>query len=339
MRTLLVGCGYWGQNWAKTLYRLGELAAVCDPRPPIQADLKEKYPEVTLYSDLADALTHPDLDTVILATPVVTHLQLAQQCLEAGKHVLVEKPMTLDAAESQTLVTLAAEKNRVLAVGHILMHHPALMTLRQLIRDGELGEVLSVQCTRVNLGKVRNEENVWWSLAPHDLSILSLLLEESYELTSASKMNLLGRPNIEDTVQAQFVTPSGRCGSVNVSWLHPTKRHETIVIGTKKIAVFEDTQPIEKKLMLMDYQLERASDNPAEVLDIQRRDVTYVSYEMPDELLALEAKAFLSAVRHGTPLPNDGANGLHVVRMLDAVQTQLNQLESALPGQKIPALA
>jgi predicted dehydrogenase len=201
------------------------------------------------------------------------------------------------------------------------MHHPALLKLQQLIQEGTLGEILSVQCTRINLGKIRNEENCWWSLAPHDLSILSLLLGESFEPVAASKMTLLGR-DIEDTIQATFQTPSGKWGQIHVSWLQPFKRHETLVIGTKKIAVFEDTQPVEKKLALLDIDLQQDGET---VHSINKGELTYIPYEMPDELLALEAKAFIEAFRSGIPLQNDGENGLHVVRMLDQVQTMLNQ--------------
>lgn len=322
MSILLVGCGYWGQNWAKTLYRLGELAAVCDPRPSIHQMVQENYPGTALYEDVAQALKDPNVEAVVVATPVFTHLEVGQACLEAGKAVLVEKPLTVNTADAQKLVNLARQKGLVLAVGHILMHHPALMALRDLIQSGELGEVRSVQCTRVNLGKVRNEENVWWSLAPHDLSILSLLLAESFEPLRTVQMPLLGRASLPDTVMAQFVTPTGRFGAIHVSWLHPVKKHETLVIGTKKMAIFEDTQPAGQKLALVDYTLDPAEGKSptGEIQSVQKGETTYISYPMADELLALEAKAFIEAFRNGTPLPNDGENGLHVVRMLETVQ-------------------
>lgn len=325
MTILLVGCGYWGQNWAKTLYRLGALQGICEPNLETQLALKEKYPDVPLYNSLEEALSQSPAKGVVIATPVPTHLAMARQCLLAEKAVLVEKPMTLVPEESQELVDLAAEKNLILAVGHILMYHPALLKLQQLVREGVLGDVLSVQCTRVNLGKIRNEENCWWSLAPHDISILSMLLEEPFEPVSASKMNLLGRPGIEDTVYVTFETPSGRYGTIHNSWLSPVKKHETVVMGSRKIAIFEDTQPVEKKLMLMDYDLQRTDD---QVESIQKGDVTYVSYETPDELLALEAKGFIQAIEQGTPLQNNGENALQVVQILDKVQHMFEQQQS-----------
>lgn len=144
MTILLVGCGYWGKNWAKTLHRIGELGAVCDPRPEIQATLKEQYPGVALFDQLTDALAHPGIEAVVVATPVTTHLDVGRQCLLADKSVLVEKPLTLSAQESEELVDLADTQGKTLAVGHILMHHPALLKLQSLIRDGELGDRKSV---------------------------------------------------------------------------------------------------------------------------------------------------------------------------------------------------
>jgi UDP-2-acetamido-3-amino-2,3-dideoxy-glucuronate N-acetyltransferase len=328
MTVLVVGCGRWGRNWVKTLHQMGELGAIVEPSPEIREPLYQQYPGLPIFDNLGEGLYHEGIEAVIVATPVVTHLDVAKACLMAEKHVLVEKPLALKTEEAEQLVSLAAEHHVTLAVGHLLMHHPALLKLRDMIRAGELGDILSVQCTRVNMGKVRNDENAWWSLAPHDISILSLLLEEDFIPYSASRMDLLKRPSLEDTFIATFQTPSGRWGSVHVSWLSPMKKHETIVIGSEKIAVFEDTQPKEHKLALYDYKIERDGDL---IEDIRRCDVQYVDYDMPDELLAVEAKAFIAAFREGAPLPNDGQNGLHVVKMLEIVQHQLDAKENVIP--------
>ncbi len=321
MKALLVGCGYWGQNWAKTLYRLDALGAICEPSPHIQQALRQNYPDVPLYEDLQQALSQADAQVVVIATPVPTHLQVASTCLMARKHVLVEKPLTLTTDDAATLVHLAEENHVTLAVGHLLMYHPALLKLRGLIRDGILGDILSVQCTRINMGKVRNEENCWWSLAPHDISILSMLLGEPFEPVSALKMNPLQR-DIEDTVIVNFATPSGKTALIHNSWLSPVKKHETVVIGSRKIAVFEDTLPAEKKLTLIDYDLAREGDI---VQDIRKGSSLAVEYHADDELLAMEAKAFLTAAEHNSPLDNDGRNGLQVVQILEQVQSMLDR--------------
>lgn len=324
MSVLLIGCGYWGANWAKALSGMGELGAICDARPQIQAELKAKYPQASLYTDLSDALQHPGIEAVVVATPVVTHCEVARFCLLAGKHVLVEKPLTLNPKESEFLVKLAEGGGLILAVGHLLLYHPALVTLKALMEAGELGEVLSIHCTRVNLGKVRNEENVWWSLAPHDLSIISMLLEEPLQLQAATGMALLKRLGVEDTVHVNLLSQSGKSASIQVSWLSPVKKHETQVIGSKGIAIFDDTLPVGQKLQVVNYTLDRQGE---QVNNIQRGETRLIDYEQPvDDLLTTQAKAFLAATRgQRESLPNDGWNGLQVVQLLAKAQSLMSQ--------------
>jgi len=235
MSILLVGCGYWGRNWAKTLSQMSELGAICEPSPEAARLIQADYPNIHIYADLNKALEQPDIEAVVIATPAPSHYLLAMQCLESGKSVLVEKPLTLHPNEAAELNTLAEERGLILAVGHLLTYHPALLKLKSLIQEGTLGDILGIECTRINLGKVRNEESVWWSLAPHDLSILDLLLADHFYPISACKRNLLRRFHIEDEVYAHFMSRSGIPATIKVSWLSPTKRHETIVIGSKKL--------------------------------------------------------------------------------------------------------
>jgi UDP-2-acetamido-3-amino-2,3-dideoxy-glucuronate N-acetyltransferase len=328
MSILLAGCGYWGQNWAKTLAALNELGCICEPNPSLQAMLAEKYPGVRIEADLQSALRIPEIEAVVIATPVVTHKEVAAQCLREGKHVLVEKPLTLKAGDADELVRLADGLSRRLAVGHLLMYHPVLLQLKTLIGQGALGEVRAVQCTRVNLGKIRNEENAWWSLAPHDLSIISFLLDEPLRTVRAFKLNPLRRSAIEDTVYASFQTPSGKEASVHVSWLSPYKKHETLVVGTKAIAVFDDTLLPEQKLALLPYNLDQTGDT---VRSICKTDAVPVLYEPGPDLLTREAEAFLQLIRgERHSIPNDGRNGLQVVQLLEEVQALLNQQSKVL---------
>lgn len=322
MMVLLIGCGYWGKNWAKTLFKMGKLGAICEPSAALRETLATTYPDIPLYASLDEALTHAGIGACVIATPVTTHYKVARQCLEAGKSVMVEKPITLDPMEAEELVEFAAQQGLTLAVGHLMMYQPALLKLQAMIQEGVLGDILSVQCTRVNLGKVRNEENVWWSLAPHDLSIISMLLGESFRPVSVAKMDLLGRPNIPDRVSASFVSKSGKSASIDVSWLAPVKRHETMVIGTRGIAIFEDTLPPEQKLRLLPYTLEWDGQNAGEIL----KDASlYVEYDVAaNDLLTEEALAFIEASSGlRAHLQNDGQNGLQVVRMLAEVQGEL----------------
>jgi UDP-2-acetamido-3-amino-2,3-dideoxy-glucuronate N-acetyltransferase len=338
MSVLLIGCGYWGANWAKALAGLGELGAICEASPEIQQTLKTGYPQVPLFTDLADALRYPGLEAAVVATPVMTHMEVARQCLLAGKHVLVEKPLALDPEEAEFLAKLAEGGGLILAVGHLLLYHPALIQLKALMDAGALGEILSVQCTRVNLGKIRNEENVWWSLAPHDLSIISLLLGESTDdepltLQSVSGLSLLKRPGLEDSVQAHLLSASGKSASVQVSWLAPVKKHETLVIGSQAMAIFDDALPAGQKLQILEYDL---SQDGQRVQHIQRGESRFVDYEsfmtQPNEdLLTTQAKAFLQAIRgQRHALPNDSQNGVQVVRLLWEVQQKINSSQPVM---------
>lgn len=335
MSILLIGCGYWGQNWAKTLSKIGELGAICEPSEALRNRIAEQFPQIRLYADLTEALSTADVEAAVIATPAHTHRAIARQCLLAGKSVLVEKPLTLDPDEADELVRLADGCGLILAVGHLLLYQPALIALKALMDAGELGEILSVQCTRVNLGKVRNEENCWWSLAPHDLSIISLLLGEPLQLKSAMKLNLLQRPGLEDTVYASFSTSSGRQASVHVSWMSQVKRHETVVIGSKKMAVFEDTLSPDQKLQLIDYELNCNGD---QVSGVSKGEAHYVAYAQPEEdLLTTEARGFLDAVRgERAKIPNDGENGLQVVLMLSEVQRYLDAIPAGPLLQALP---
>ncbi len=256
MSVLLVGCGYWGQNWAKTLARLNQLRGICDPRIEVQRAMKQQYPHIQIFSTLEEALSDQQVKAVILATPVMTHFEMAHQCLEANRPVLVEKPLAMDPHEALLLVELAERKNLTLAVGHLLLYQPALVQLKELINTGVLGNILGIECNRINLGKIRNEENVWWSLAPHDLSTVSMLLSQPLSAIQAQASYFLGRSDLPDAVTAQLLSASGQPVNIHVNWLSPMKRHETIVIGDRKIAIFEDTEPPERKLKLLDYQLD-----------------------------------------------------------------------------------
>jgi len=244
----------------------------------------------------------------------------------------------LDPEEAEFLAKLAEGGGLILAVGHLLLYHPALIQLKALMDAGELGEILSVQCTRVNLGKIRNEENVWWSLAPHDLSIISMLLGESTDdepltLQSVSGLSLLKRPGLEDSVQAHLLSASGKSASVQVSWLAPVKKHETLVIGSQAMAIFDDALPAGQKLQILDYELCRDGQR---VQHIQRGESRFVDYEsfmtQPNEdLLTTQAKAFLQAIRgQRHALPNDSQNGVQVVRLLWEVQQKINSSQPVM---------
>lgn len=327
MSLLLVGCGYWGQNWAKTLHKINALGAICEANLELRETLQSQYPHVTFYQDLEGALQHPNLNGVVLATPASTHYCLSLQCVEYRLPVLIEKPMATTVEEAQHILAAARRQNVLVAVGHLLVYHPALIKLKCLIQQGELGDILTIHCTRAKMGKIRNEENVWLSFAPHDLSILIYLLGEPLEIVSVSPLNPLKRNGLEDGMIATFQTPSGKEASIFVSWLYPFKKMETIVVGSKKIAIFEDATTQEHKLKWMTYHLVEqgfGTERLIETLGTEALEPIDFTYQDPMETQALAfIQAILNPEQTDVPsLPNHGENGRQVVELLEQVNAR-----------------
>jgi len=327
---LLIGCGRWGRNWAKTLHMLGELGGIVDGSPVLRETLHDQYPDIPLYATLQEALTSQRFEAAVVATPVPTHAAVATECLTAGLGVLVEKPLAVTQDEAERLAALARAEKQILAVGHIILHHPALQALQQMIFNGDFGDVLAIRCVRMNLGRVRNEESAWWSLAPHDLSIVSALLGNvPLRILSAEAHALLGRPAIPDWVSVNLASDTDVRVHIESNWLSPVKRHETIVIGSKRVAVFDDALPDQDKLRIRDMALAREGDF---IQALEAEPLTPVALDWQgQDLLTREAVAFLNAVRHGAPLPNDAANGVAVVRLLSEVQEHLDAASTRRP--------
>ncbi|MDX2085526.1 MAG: Gfo/Idh/MocA family oxidoreductase [Candidatus Melainabacteria bacterium] len=327
---LLIGCGRWGQNWANTLFDLNALAGICDPRPEIVALANERWPGVPVYPRLEIALLNSTASACVVATPAETHLETASHCMQAHKAVLVEKPLALTENDAQAMLTLAKAQDVTLAVGHLLLYHSGFMALKEQIEAGVLGDIRSIHCTRMNLGTVRNEENVWWSFAPHDLSLLVWLLDGvPLQTVSATGHALLGRPQLPDRVEASFQsadqsTDRHVSASIHTSWYHPIKRHETIVVGTKAIAVLEDTLQPEEKLKILPVQADWKQE---QVTGLNKQSWQSIPLEAAPPLTQ-QAKAFLAAVPNGwvggESLPNSGQNGLAVVQLLAQTQALLS---------------
>lgn len=240
VKIAVIGAGYWGKNLVRNFAELGVLNTICDVSKENIRRCSNEYPGVKLTEFCQEALEDKDIAGVIIATPAVTHYELAKQALIAGKHVFVEKPLALDVNEAEELVSLAKEKDLVLMVGHLLEYHPAVNKLAEIINDGVLGKINYIYSNRLNLGKVRNEENILWSFAPHDISVIRLLLgEEPYEVTSVGA-NYLNQA-IADVTISTLSFRSGVRAHIFVSWLHPFKEQRLVVIGDKKMAVFEDS--------------------------------------------------------------------------------------------------
>ena len=307
----VAGCGSWGKHLVRNFRQLGALAAVCDPRQEGRALAAELAPGVEVSDSFEAALAHP---AVAIATPAETHFELARQALEAGCDVFVEKPLALTYAEGTELVRLAAERQRMLMVGHVLEYHPAVVRLLELIHAGELGRVHYIYSHRLSLGKVRREENILWSFAPHDIAVILRLLGESPVRVSATGGSYL-QPGIADVTVTSLEFAGGQRAHIHVSWLHPFKEQRLVVVGSRKMASFDD---VGKRLVLYDQRVELRNGTPEPI----RHEGDLVPFG-DDEPLRNECRAFLEAVASRRPPLTDGESGLQVLEVLEAAQLSL----------------
>ena len=323
VRVGVVGFGYWGPNLVRNLDRLkdAEVVAACDLSQENLDKLAGLYPYVKTTQDMDSFLADYDLDAVVVATSAPAHYALAKKALEAGKHVYVEKPLTLTSADAEELVRLSDDKGLVLMVGHLMEYHSAINWIRDYIASGELGDVLYLYAQRLNLGKVRTEENAFWSLAPHDVSIVLYLIGETPDSVSANGAAYIN-DGVQDTVFANLHFPSGKMANIHVSWLDPHKVRKLTIVGSKKMLVFDDMEATEK-IWIYDRGVE-----PVEALsygeDLRLRfgDITVPFIKM-QEPLALEVQHFLDCVDEGTTPRSDGRDGLRVTRVLEAVDESM----------------
>ena len=324
VRIALVGCGYWGPNLARnfSLVEQGELVLCADLDGKALARLQRQYPQVEMTTDVAAALTRSDIDAVALATPARTHAALAQQALDAGKHVFVEKPLAMNVADAQAMVTLAAARQRTLMVGHIFEFHPAVRYIKTLLEGGELGNLYYLYSTRVNLGRVQTDINALWSIAPHDVSIMLYLLNQlPVHVTARGRAFLNGA--VEDVVFVTLEFADGALGHIHASWLDPSKTRQLTVVGSRRMVVYDDVAS-EGKVKIYDkgvYRREEAGYGEFQV-KVHSGDIMIPRLEMT-EPLRLECQHFVDCVRSGAPPLTDGRNGLRVVQVLQAAQTSL----------------
>lgn len=327
------GFGHWGRNLVRNFHALGALARVCDPDPDRAAAFRETYPEVAFTPDPGVVWSDPEIDSVVIAAPAALHHSLAREALRAGKHVFVEKPLALKLDQGEELVGLARDRGLVLMVGHVLQYHPAVRRLGELLSAGELGKVRYLYSNRLNIGRIRTEENILWSFAPHDVSVMLALLGEVPERVSCRGSAYLSA-GVPDVTLSTFTFPSGVTSHIFVSWLHPFKEQRLVVVGSEKMAVFDDTA--EDKLTLYPHRVEWRQRVPTAVK--AEGEVVELADEEP---LRNECAHFLECVAEGrTPL-TDGAEGLEVLRLLSRCEESLREGRSvsavASGGAAIPA--
>jgi predicted dehydrogenase len=319
-RVAVVGCGYWGKNHVLKMHDLGALAAVCEPSESGRALARQLAPDVPLYATPDELFVafhgHPcgGLDGVVVATPAETHYAVTTRALRAGCDVLVEKPLALHVEEGEALVDQAERLGRILMVGHLLEYHPAILKLRQLIAEGALGAVRYVYSNRLNLGKIRREENILWSFAPHDIAIvLRLVGDLPFEVTATGGNYV--QANIADVTVTHLLFNNGVRAHIFVSWLHPYKEQRLVVVGSRRMASFDD---VAKELVLFDQRVEWQNGQPLPVA----HGVTRIPYDA-DEPLRRECQVFLDSIRTRLPPLTDGASAQAVLEVLCAAQRSL----------------
>jgi UDP-2-acetamido-3-amino-2,3-dideoxy-glucuronate N-acetyltransferase len=311
----VIGMGYWGRNLVRNFHEIGALSTICDSAPDVETLCRKQYADVRYTADYAAVLADPEISAVALATPAVTHFEMAERALLAGKDVFVEKPLAVDLRQGEKLVDLAHQGKRVLMVGHVLRYHPAVLRMHELIRDGDLGRIQYVYSNRLNIGKIRSEENILWSFAPHDISVILALLGESPGKVFCRGGAYLNR-QVFDVTMSYLDFPSGVQAHIFVSWLHPVKEQKLVVVGSEKMAVFDDTS--ERKLTLYPHKVEWRNRVPTAV----KADAETVALEQREPLKE-ECSHFVECVRTRREPVTDGREGLRVLEVLDACQRSL----------------
>jgi predicted dehydrogenase len=319
IRVAHAGVGGWGRNVARVVGELAELAWVCDLDEARRDEYAKRYPDARATASFEEALADEAVQAVTIATPVPTHHALAKLALEAGKHVFVEKPPAMRTEEMEELVALAEARSLVLMPGHLLLYHPGLRRVKELVDSGELGEVACVYGNRQNLGVIRSNENALWSLGVHDLSVILWLLGEEPSEAAAYGMDYL-QEGIEDVVFCFLRFPSGKVAHMHLSWLDPHKMRKMTVVGREKMVVFDDME-LERKVTVY----EKAPWEPAESYGEWRTRTgdIYSPKIANDEPLRLELQHFLTLVREGPGDHREARDGLAVVRALDRLTESL----------------
>ncbi len=314
----VVGSGYWGKNLVRNFFQLNALGRICDKNESVLAAFREQYPGVQTSLAFNEVLSDNDIQGVVIATPAETHYRLAREALLAGKHVYVEKPLVLDEREAAKLIELAEEKSLTLMVGHLLQYHSVFIKLKKLVLSGELGRINYIYSNRLNLGKIRREENALWSFAPHDISMVLSLAGEEPDSVIAIGGNYLHN-EIADVTTTHMEFSSGLKAHIFVSWLHPFKEQKLVVVGDKKMAVFDDTQAWEDKLLLYPHKIKWEGNLPVpDKAEAERVDIPQV------EPLRSECEHFLQCIASGEMPVTDGKEGLAVLKVLNMAQRSLD---------------
>jgi len=310
IRVAVAGCGNWGRNLARNFYQLGFLAQICDLDPHILTKAKKTFPKIPTTNRYEDILVNPDITAVVISTPSHTHYKLAKAALLAEKHVYVEKPIATSHQETRELQLLSEKVARILMVGHLLMYHPAVNRLKQLIEEGYLGEIRYIESDRLNMNQQRADRSVIWDLAPHDLSMMMYILGEAPERLVSAQGTQTSDDNLVDIAHLELAFKNGIGGHIHNSWVHPVKQVKLVVRGSERTAVIDDTLPNTEKLQVFGHSA------PPEKIAPE-----YLTLEP----LKLECQHFINCIRTGRKPKSDGVNGLDVVRILEEAEHKLQE--------------
>jgi UDP-2-acetamido-3-amino-2,3-dideoxy-glucuronate N-acetyltransferase len=315
----VIGTGYWGKNLVRNYHDIGALHTICDSNPAVVQTFLNKYKNIKGVTSYSDVLLNNEIDAIVIATPAETHFALAQEALLAGKDVYIEKPLCLSERDGRKLNVIAGQQKRILMTGHLLWYHPAVLKLKEMIRAGKLGRIRYIYSNRLNLGKLRREENVLWSFAPHDISVILGLIDEMPGFVMSQGGNYLHQ-QIADTTVTLLDFPSGVKAHIFVSWLHPFKEQKLVVVGDKQMAVFDDTAPWSEKLTVYPHSVEWNDNIPV----ANKAEARFVEIT-EEEPLRAECLHFLNCIENRKKPRTDGEEGLRVLQVLNCCQESLEK--------------
>ena len=319
MKVAVIGCGHWGKNLVRNFSELGALRAISDPDVALAEQFSADYDVPALDFD---AILEGDCDGVVIAAPAPLHAPLAQKAFAAGKHVYVEKPLAMTLDEADLMIEAGHQAGRHLMVGHLLQYHPVFTRLRDLVSQGKLGELQYVYSNRLSLGKVRAEEDVVWSFAPHDISMILSLAGRNVKTVHCEASDILQK-GLSDTASLHLTFEGGLKGHVSCSWLHPYKEQKLVVIGDKGMAVFDDTMDWDQKLAVYDHEIDMQVSPPVP----QKADVRYEKVPQGEPLKA-ECQYFLELMAGQVKPLTDGAEGRRVLQVLAAASASIDSGET-----------
>lgn len=319
-----IGVGAWGKNLLRNFIELSDsqVVACSDTNPGVLKRINQSYPYIKTYDKAEELIRSSEVDAVVIATPSPSHAELANHSFEAGKDVFVEKPLTLSLSDAEDLLENAQKSGRILMVGHLMEYHPALLQLKDYVSRGELGNLYYIYSTRVNLGKIRNDESALWSFAPHDVSAALFLLEEEPTSVATVGQDYIQK-GVEDVVFVTLWFKSGIMAHIHISWLDPHKIRKLTVVGAKKMAVFDDTQSSEP-VRIYDKGVKQNFDynSYGEALTLRMGDILIPKVDM-SEPLKLECQHFIECIQNRQTPRSDGYDGFRVVRILQFAQESM----------------